>query len=89
MDGVNDLYKGAVLYDETENYSNKSIVFNIDENGEAAIYQSLINDNSGNALTDETKWKKVDLGGIYYEEYGEAEITLPTTGITGISYEII
>ncbi len=62
MDGVNDLYKGAVLYDETETYSNKSIVFNIDENGEAAIYQSLINDNSGNALTDETKWKKVDLG---------------------------
>ena len=63
MDGVNDLYKGAVLYDETETYTNKSIVFNIDENGEAAIYQSLIADNTGNALTDETKWRKVSLGG--------------------------
>lgn len=67
MDGVNDLYKGAVLYDETETYTNKSIVFNIDENGEAAIYQSLIADNTGNALTDETKWKKVSLGGTGLE----------------------
>ena len=63
MDGVNDLYKGAVLYDETETYTNKSIVFNIDENGETTIYQSLIADNTGNALTDETKWRKVSLGG--------------------------
>ena len=67
MDGVNDLYKGAVLYDETETYTNKSIVFNIDENGEAAIYQSLIADNTGNALTDETKWRKVSLGGTGLE----------------------
>ena len=60
MDGVNDLYKGAVLYDETETYSNKSIVFNIDENGNAAVYQSLVNDNTGNALTDGTNWQKIE-----------------------------
>ena len=60
MDGVNDLYKGAVLYDETETYTNKSIVFNIDENGNAAVYQSLVNDNTGNALTDGTKWQKIE-----------------------------
>ena len=60
MDGVNDLYKGAVLYDETETYTNKSIVFNIDENGNAAVYQSLVNDNTGNALTDGTNWQKIE-----------------------------
>ena len=60
MDGVNDLYKGAVLYDETETYTNKSIVFNIDENGNAAVYQSLVNDNTGNALTDGTKTQKIE-----------------------------
>lgn len=26
---------------------------------------------------------------VYYEEYGEAEITLPTEGLTGITYEVI
>ena len=62
MDGVNDLYKGAVLYDENETYNNKSIVFNINESGEVAIYLSLIDENAGNLLTDETKWQKVDLG---------------------------
>ena len=67
MDGVNDLYKGVVLYDETETYSNKSIVFNIDENGETGIYRSLISNNTGNALTDETKWQNVNLGGSGFE----------------------
>ncbi len=63
IDGVSDLYKGVVLYDENETYNNKSIVFSINESGEVAIYLSLINENKGNSLTDTTKWKKVSLGG--------------------------
>ena len=67
MNGVNDLYKGTVLYDENETYTDKSIVFNIDENGETGIYRSLISNNTGNALTDETKWQNVNLGGSGFE----------------------
>ena len=62
IDSVNDLYKGAVLYDVRENYSSTSIVFNIEDDG-IFIYKSLTDDNLGNPLSDETKWKKVDLGG--------------------------
>lgn len=61
IDSVNDLYKGAVLYDVRENYSSTSIVFNIEDDG-IFIYKSLTDDNLGNPLSDETKWKKVDLG---------------------------
>ena len=61
MDGVNDLYKGAVLYDPAETYTDKSIVFNIDENGDTAIFRSLVNDNNGNALSDISKWKKMEI----------------------------
>lgn len=62
MDGVSDLYKSVITYDSAETYGLNSIVFNIEEEG-VALYQSLIADNTGNALTDETKWKKLELGG--------------------------
>ncbi len=26
---------------------------------------------------------------VYYEEYGETTVTLPTEGLTGITYEVI
>ena len=61
MDGVNDLYKGAVLYSSTETYNSTSIVFSISEDG-IALYHSLTDNNLGNPLTDETKWQKVNLG---------------------------
>lgn len=61
IDGVNDLYKGVVLYDSSETYSSTSIVFSIADD-EISAYKSLTDDNLGNPLTDETKWKKVNLG---------------------------
>ena len=61
MDGVNDLYKGVVLYSPTETYSSSSIVFSVTEDG-IKLYHSLTNDNLGNPLTDETKWEAVSLG---------------------------
>ena len=60
--GVSDLYKSLITYDSTETYGLNSIVFKIEEEG-VALYQSLIADNTGNALTDTTKWKKLELGG--------------------------
>ena len=62
MDGVSDLYKSLITYDSTETYGLNSIVFNIEEEG-VALYQSLIADNTGNPLTDETKWQRLELGG--------------------------
>ena len=34
-----------------------------DLDGVQGLYESLTNSNLGNPLSDETKWKKVDLGG--------------------------
>lgn len=63
LNGVLDLYKGAVLYDVNETYSNKSIIFNIDENNKIKIYRSLVNNNIGNSLSDTDYWQEVSLGG--------------------------
>lgn len=62
MDGVDDLYKGIVLYSATETYNTTSLVFNISEAG-IKLYHSLVNNNKGNSLTDATKWEEVSLGG--------------------------
>ncbi len=59
--GIEDLYKGAVLYDANETYSDKSIVFNIEDNGNINIYKSLTTENKGNELTDLKNWQKVNL----------------------------
>mgnify|MGYP000766626470 CR=1 FL=1 len=58
---------------------------------EGKLYISLTDDNLGhNPVTDLSNWKKVNFGGtVYYEEYGDATITLPTTGITGITYKVL
>lgn len=63
IDGVNDLYKGVVLYDSSETYSSTSIVFSIADD-EISAYKSLTDDNLGNPLTDETKWKKSTLAQV-------------------------
>lgn len=63
MDGVSDLYKGAVLYDSTETYSLTSLVFSIADDGQVSLYKSLVDNNQGNPLSDETKWRRVSIGG--------------------------
>ena len=76
MDGVDDLYKGIVLYSATETYNTKSLVFNISEAG-IKLYHSLVNNNKGNSLADATKWEEVSLGGglpvgfIFWGSYSE------------------
>ncbi len=57
--GVSDLYKGAVLYDENETYNDKSIVFNIEDNGKVSIFLSLVNNNTGNSLSNTSKWQEI------------------------------
>ena len=59
LNGVLDLYKGAVLYDVLETYTDKSIVFDININNEVKLYRSLINNNTGNNLTDISKWQDI------------------------------
>lgn len=62
IDGVSDLYKSNIVYDENETYNQSSIVFGTDENNKIALYKSLADNNTSNPLTDTTKWQKVDLG---------------------------
>lgn len=50
-------------YSTTETFKNTEAVLNIDENGDLALWKSLTDNNLGNPLTDETNWKKIDLGG--------------------------
>lgn len=73
LNGVLELYKGAVLYDVTETYSNTSIVFYIDtnDNNKIKIYHSLQNSNTGNSLSDDTYWEEVQLGGGATRNIGE------------------
>lgn len=78
IDGVSDLYKGVVLYDETETYNSKSIVFYITENEQIELYKSIVDDNLGNELSDTTKWKKVDFGGTS----GGFEIGMPVATLS-------
>lgn len=59
-EGVSDLYKGAVLYDYNETYSEKSIVFHI-ENGKVKLYHSLIPINKGNSLANNNFWEEINI----------------------------
>ena len=51
---------GIKVYNSSETYTLNEWVLG-EVNDEKSIYQSLIADNTGNALTDETKWKKLEL----------------------------
>ena len=80
MDGVTDLYKGAVLYDSSVTYSTSSIVFNIEDiTGKIRLFKSQIDNNLGNPLTDETKWQEVSLGGSSRNIGEIVTSTLPLT----------
>lgn len=59
--GVSDLYKSAVLYDGNETYYTNAIVFNVSGNN-VTLYRSLADNNTGNPLSDNTKWSQVQLG---------------------------
>lgn len=59
--GVSDLYKSAVLYDGNETYYTSAIVFNVSGNN-VSLHRSLTDNNTGNPLTDATKWQQVPLG---------------------------
>lgn len=63
---MNHIEDGLALSDLMQ-YS-ASVTYSVDEwvtgtvNGTKGIYKSLVNNNTGNALTDTTKWGKVSLG---------------------------
>lgn len=61
--GIAKLYEGVVLYDAAQTFTNKSIVFFIDENNNVKVYRSLVNNNTGNPLTSAEYWEEIKLGG--------------------------
>ena len=54
---------GVLTYSSSYTYKKNDIVVSTNEDDETALYKSLIDNNIGNALTDNTKWEKLSLGG--------------------------
>ncbi|MBS4760937.1 MAG: hypothetical protein KHX03_09600 [Clostridium sp.] len=66
-DYMNHIEKGITgcairYYSTTETFKDKEIALNINEEGNIELWQSLSDDNKNNPLTDDTKWKKAELG---------------------------
>ena len=61
--GVCDLYTSWAMYDQNETYSDKSVVYDFDTSGQLKLYKSKVDNNTGNPLSDTTKWEEVSLGG--------------------------
>lgn len=59
MDCINDLYRGAVLYDTNETYNLNSLVFYVDSNNKTHLYRSLSNNNNSNSLTNNNYWQEI------------------------------
>lgn len=57
------MQEGIAEYDSETNYCTGSWVKAQDDNGVYSIYESLVDDNKGNALTDVSKWQKRPFGG--------------------------
>ena len=78
LNGVLELYEGCVLYDSTVTYTNKSLVFDITNDG-IKFYHSLQNGNINHALTDADYWEEVNLGGSSRNVGEIISSTLPLT----------
>ena len=53
---------GVLTYSSSYTYKKDQIVIAVVDD-ETALYKSLIDDNTGNSLDDDTKWEKLALGG--------------------------
>lgn len=52
-----------LMYSLTAVYKKNDLVLNLNKTNKVELYQSLVNDNTNNPLSDSTKWQKVELGG--------------------------
>lgn len=65
LDNLNANGKARIAVKEylvTETYIQDDVVLAIIDN-EVNLFKSLVNNNTGNSLSDDTKWEKVELGG--------------------------
>lgn len=53
---------GVYTYSTTQTYNQNDVVISAVDD-ETALYKSLVNSNTNNPLTDDTKWEKLSLGG--------------------------
>jgi hypothetical protein len=66
---INNLKQGQLLamglkpYSPTFLYPINSLVYGIDENGDVALFKSMVADNIGNPLTDENYWQVAAVSG--------------------------
>lgn len=79
-EGIDELYNSGIpSYDETRTYNNQSIVKDFDEDDNLILYKSLVNSNSGNLLSNETYWKKIELNKKEQTNIGNPILTLSST----------
>ena len=67
---------GVYTYSTTQTYNQNDVVISTVDD-ETALYKSLVNSNTNNPLTDDTKWEKLSLGGGS-EHIGQVGFTLRT-----------
>lgn len=70
FDGTENIISGLGYYSSTETYAKDKIVYDVVD-GAIQIYLSLADNNTGNPLTDTTKWKKINLSGDYVNKAGD------------------
>lgn len=58
------MQEGIPEYDASTVYYNGSVIKAIDNENKVILYQSIADNNSGNPLSDTTKWQLVQLGGV-------------------------
>ena len=100
-EGIDELYNSGIpSYDETRTYNNQSIVKDFDEDDNLILYKSLVNSNSGNLLSNETYWKKIELNKkeqtnignpilTFSSTLGENEICLEGATVSRTTYSIL
>ena len=67
------LQEGIPEYDAGTNYSDTSIVKSVDNDNNIVLYHSLVEDNIGNALSDEDSWQRLYITTVGY--IGQPQIT--------------
>lgn len=58
------MQEGIPEYDASTVYFNGSVIKALDADNKVVLYQSIVNNNLGNPLSDTTKWELVQLGGV-------------------------
>lgn len=67
---------GVKPYSSQRSYPKNDVVLNVSEEGIVKLYQSLVDNNLGNELIDDSSWKAVSLGGVSGGQVGDIGVAI-------------